>query len=137
MKLSEAIFIFERYGGGNSPLSSLEEYDRAELYAHLIGSKDEYSVKEQERAECLFKRKLAEYERDIERSNEFIDLLDIDFEDGPAEKIAGMNETLKYLSELSLYLARIGINYHELSVYEAHRLYALSYKDYLDNKEDN
>ena len=130
MKLSEAIFIFERWGG-NSPLSLLDEKDSFELCAYLLKSKnDKLSIKQQEKAALLLQLKLLEYQRDIERSNKFVELLDLDIESEEPEIIEGMNHTLKYLTELTLNLSKIGIaNIHDLSVFEAHRLLAINYKN--------
>jgi hypothetical protein len=129
MKLSEAIFIFERYEGGSPLLSSFDEFDRFEIVAYLLKSKNEvFKSEDINRAQMLFSVKLAEYAKEIERSNRFMELLEIENDGDPVEEIEGMNKTLKYLTELSLYLASIGVNYQEVTVYEAHRLYAISYK---------
>jgi hypothetical protein len=110
MKLSEAIFIFERYEGGSPLLSSFDEFDRFEIVAYLLKSKNEvFKSEDINRAQMLFSVKLAEYAKEIERSNRFMELLEIENDGDPVEEIEGMNKTLKYLTELSLYLASIGV----------------------------
>ena len=118
MKLAEAIFLFERLGGQDAPLSSIDELDLFEL---IIYYKD---FEPGENIEKIITAKLKEYERDIERSNQFIIRYGQFSENEETE-----TDTLKYLTELTLLLAKIGIsNIHELSVYEAHRLIVI-YKE--------
>lgn len=139
MQIKEAILIFERCGVSDDPLLSFDEFDKFELYSYLLKTENiELTAKDQERAETLLKIKISEYNREIAKGNKFIELLDIGIEENHEPKTKGMNQTLKYLSELCLYLAMNGIsNYHEMSVYEAHRMYGLAYKAAQERKIDD
>ena len=136
MKMSEAIFIFERTGGDNSPALTFDELDRYELYSYLLGFPYVETNDEQTKyAELKLKSKMIEYKKDIERANKFIELLDLGLNESSEIEIEGVNTVLKYLTELTLILAKIGIT-QDVSVYEAHRLYALNYKTQIEAKEE-
>ena len=123
MRFSEAIFIFERIRGLNAPLTSINDYDSFELLTYLLGQKKQYSKHEIEKAQELLTIKLLEYERDIERSNAFTEKYG-NITGGKQEEDFSI---IKYLTELTYYLAKIGIsNIHDLSVYEAHRLFVIA-----------
>ena len=140
MKIKEATFIFERFNGGRStaPFLLIDEIDKIELCSYLLKSdKEAFNQTEQQRAEILLIEKIEEYETDIERSRDFISKYFRDEKEKEAvEKIEGVNITLEYLTDLVLLLAKIG-HFEDPSVYEAHRIYILNYRNQLKEAVEN
>jgi len=146
MKLSEAIFIFERYDFQGSltlaPFSSLSKVDQIELAEHFLGSQPEgYTAEQVEKAGRILESKLYRYQMDLQRSHDFIEGLKKPFNgipDPDDKKSDDDNETagnsvsrseIGRLTDLVITLSKIGsFDLSNTSVYEANRIQVYEYR---------
>ena len=146
MKLSEAIFIFERYDFQGSetlaPFSSLSKVDQIELAEYFLGSQPEgYTAEQVEKASRILESKLYRYQMDLQRSHDFIEGLKKPFngiKDPDDKKSVEDKETagnsvsvseIGRLTDLVMTLSKIGsFDLSNISVYEANRIQVYEYR---------